>query len=1147
MPAVAVAAVGAAATAIAGSGVLTGAVALGAFLTSTSFLVPVALSVAGSLLQGAFAPKPPKFEGPQPEDITRTVRQATAARRKIYGKRRTGGVFVFLSSTGSKNKFLHMVIVWASHEVQSINKLFFNDDEAWTPSEGFKGKYSGYATIENRLGEADQVAFPGLVDATGGVPGSGGSLTLSSPASIAVDTVQKVRNKTNRFGDDTVTRTYTASRFTADPVPGATRYRFEYKGGGDYSDTTGWSARESDTNVYSDFSSTVDASLIRVTVRDSDGKWSAFRQGDGAETDPLPLWTENHKLNGIACSYIRLEYDQDVYGGGIPNITAEIDGAKLFDPRSGLTEYSANSALAVRDYLTDAQLGLGVSQAEIDDNSIIAAANLADEPIDLLEGGTEPRYECHGVVDTSARPDSVLEALLISMGGAVSYSGGQFGIVGSAYSPPVLDLTDDDLVGGVTIQPRREATETFNAVKGVFASAEDNWIETDYPVQRSTLFATEDGREIFTELDLPFTTSNTMAQRLAKVALLRSRQQLTVPGAFKLKATRLRAGAVVRLTIARYGWNAVEFEVMEWSFQLQPNGEVGVVLALREIAASVFDWTTDDELPFVPTQKPASQLQLAVTLPEGLAAQTQNVLVDEDVLPGVRFYWTPDDDLARYEISWSTGGSQWQSAVVSEPFHVVGGISLEEIDEFRIRGISAENGFSDCVDGDPIGALSGSYHPVPTGVSALTAGGATVPVLTLSWDDPGGVDGWVVGIRRPGGNWERQTNSQAVSTIDIPLTDPQDGTYFARVAAVRTTSEVSDWTVVAITIAGASKKPGAVTGFAIQVVGDQAILRWNDLGDFVSHYEIRQSPLTSGAEWNSSVQIAEDIADTQVVVSALAGSYLIKAVSVLGSYSDDATIITSETSSLAALNVVQVQAEAPGWAGDRDAVAIQSGRLRLVEELLLTDITDLSAVDDISGGFLTLQTGTYATGVIDLGEVFTTRLSYELEAFGIEDGEGIIQITDLAAVVDMAPQIGDGWSVVVQVRTSQDGTTWSDWISPATGDFTARAFQFRLVLSNTVAGITPSVGAFTITLDMPDRVEGEADIAVPDTGLTVLYGKPFRDRPALAIDAQSLASGDRKEITAQSASGFTVRFYDSSGTPISTTIDWIAKGYGARA
>ena len=46
----------------------------------------------------------------------------------IYGKMRVGGAIVFDEATGDNNKFLHVVIAVAGHEVQSFDEIYINDE-----------------------------------------------------------------------------------------------------------------------------------------------------------------------------------------------------------------------------------------------------------------------------------------------------------------------------------------------------------------------------------------------------------------------------------------------------------------------------------------------------------------------------------------------------------------------------------------------------------------------------------------------------------------------------------------------------------------------------------------------------------------------------------------------------------------------------------------------------------------------------------------------------------------------------------------------------------------------------------------------------------------------------------------------------------
>ena len=98
-------------------------------------------------------------------------------------------------------------------------------------------------------------------------------------------------------------------------------------------------------------------------------------------------------------------------------------------------------------------------------------------------------------------------------------------------------------------------------------------------------------------MDLAYTTSPTMAQCLARIELLKIRQQIAVQIRCKLPALKIRPGDVVNLTNTRLGWSAKPFEVLEWSLTYDAD-QLGVALGLRETASAIYDWNTGIELPY---------------------------------------------------------------------------------------------------------------------------------------------------------------------------------------------------------------------------------------------------------------------------------------------------------------------------------------------------------------------------------------------------------------------------------------------------------------------------------------------------------------------------------------------------------------------
>ena len=111
----------------------------------------------------------------------------------------------------------------------------------------------------------------------------------------------------------------------------------------------------------------------------------------------ITQWTTNHRLRGISYVYVRLNFDSDVYPNGVPNISFEVEGMKVFDPRSSATAFSTNPALCIRDYLLNSDYGLGADTTEINATNITSVANTCDETVSITNpSGTEKRFTMNG-------------------------------------------------------------------------------------------------------------------------------------------------------------------------------------------------------------------------------------------------------------------------------------------------------------------------------------------------------------------------------------------------------------------------------------------------------------------------------------------------------------------------------------------------------------------------------------------------------------------------------------------------------------------------------------------------------------------------------------------------------------------------------
>lgn len=411
-------------------------------------------------------------------------------------------------------------------------------------------------------------------------------------------------------------------------------------------------------------------------------------------------WTTDHRLRGRAYLVVLMNYSQEKFPNGVPNITAVVKGKKVYDPRSDTTAWTDNAALCVADYLHDSSYGLGAAyDDEIDLDALSAAANICDEEVDLAAGGTQARYTINGAFDTDGKPVDILGDMINAMAGRAIHAGGRWRVIAGGWQVPAVTFDEDDLRGTFKVQTLLSRRENFNAVKGTYISPDNKYQETDFPAVVSATYQAEDGGErVYKDVKLPYTATPAMAQRLAKIELLRARQPITLPDVpFALSAYRVQCGDVIQLTIARMGWTAKAFEVTQatLAFDRDANDKplLGVNLSLRETDSSIFDWETSEETAVDPAPNTDLPDVFDPLPPAGLAV-AEELYVTRDgagVKTLARLSWVASADafVSRYEIQYQlAGGSSWSTArETTETFIEIFDLAPGLYD-FRVRGIN---------------------------------------------------------------------------------------------------------------------------------------------------------------------------------------------------------------------------------------------------------------------------------------------------------------------------------------------------------------------------------------------------------------------------------------------------------------------------
>jgi hypothetical protein len=607
----------------------------GSTITATGIALGFSFAAAAitfglGALQSILAPKPSDLNlGNQSiikRGVTQNIRQPISSRRALYGEARIGGDITFIETTAS-DKFLHMIITLVDHEVEEIGEVWFDDTsipQDFIDGSGnvIDGVYSGKVRIKKLLGTAAQLADPDLVAETS----VNSNFRGRGVAAIYV----RLEYDRNVFPSSIPKITaFVKGKKIFDPRDSLTDYTANV--GLFISDYLSTSIDDLAPGVGIAQSTINDTALIAaantcdeiVTTTDLD---DTILSADDT-TDIITLSGNNNRLQ---------------YQTG--------DKVILLDNISSLPGGLAVST----DYYVIPYQRKDVVRIKLATSLNNAIAGIAIDITSDGEGTTrkqaEPRYYGGGVIDSSTTPKQNLINILSGAGANAVYIGGEWQIQAAAFQSPTLDFDESHIISEIVLRTRFSRRDRFNLVKGIYTSPLNDGEPSDYPSVTSSLYVNDDnGVTIPIDLDLSMTQRPHTAQRLAKINLERSRQELFFEASFNLHAMQTKPGDVVRITNTRFGWSSKEFEVITWKLDNRVENNVPVffvVMALQETDSSVYDWNSGEETLVDPAPNTNLPNPLFVAPPTGLAVTPLEVTTaGGDLTYEFSITWTPPSDI----------------------------------------------------------------------------------------------------------------------------------------------------------------------------------------------------------------------------------------------------------------------------------------------------------------------------------------------------------------------------------------------------------------------------------------------------------------------------------------------------------------------
>jgi len=695
----------------------------GAFLAAfvKGVLVTAALTGASKLLQ----------KKPEIQDLVRSrnliVRSAMSPHRTIVGAPPpVSGTLVYAETRGDKKEYLYLVIAIAGHEVTEISDIWLDDrripterinpdgsltvppGSIYSPRLGVispKGLQPGDVVVKRYVGTDAQAADSLLVSATSNWSSNH---RLRGRAYVVV----RLRNNSDR-----------------NPFPtGIPNVKVSVKGAKLYDPRDGFTRYSNNP-----------ALVIRHYLTSPGGLGCSSDEIDDATVNAAAnICDERVAVEAYSSPVIKLNPDWNQLefvtrdnrigtGDAVQVSGAGLAGTGL---SNGVTYY------VIRTSGFTAKLATSVANAHAGVAIDILAAASGDVTLSHVD---QARYSCDGTWDADQTPRAILDGLLTSMNGMLTYSGGVYQVHAGAYAPPAVSIAESDLRGAVQYTPKPTRSELFNALRPVYADTFLYGQVTDAPIVANEAFETEDGGvQVVRDYQLPYTTNPIRSQRLAKSALLRSRKGVLILPC-KLSAFRLQVNDVVQVNLARLGFSAKTFRVVGWKMAAGEDG-IGVDLTLSEEFSADWAWT-GAEGKVNPLQEELDLPSEDVAVPTTVQAFSGGAEVlrasDGTIISRIRVAWQSpaQANLSGFELRYKRAGESDYTSLTLPPdanVHTIAPVKDGDVYDIAVRSMGIGPARSEWVSIQH--TVTGKTAP-PGAPSNLTATPAVDAVL-LKWTNP---------------------------------------------------------------------------------------------------------------------------------------------------------------------------------------------------------------------------------------------------------------------------------------------------------------------------------------------------------------------------------------------------------------------------
>lgn len=258
----------------------------------------------------------------------------------------------------------------------------------------------------------------------------------------------------------------------------------------------------------------------------------------------------------------------------------------IYDPRTDTTGYSNNAALVIAHWLTE-------WGHEVDWTEVAAEADICDETVTNLDGGTQARWTLNGTLDESMEWEDQ-RAMLAAACDCFFYerTDGKTGFKVGRWIEPTVTLTAEDFLS-IQIKRGQYGADRVSEVAPIYVEPDNAWRETS----AGSWVEDAANKQVRDEPKLYFCNSHNQASRVAKRMAKSKRAAFQISGTITGMGYELIGQRFFRVVLPEFGVDDY-FEIGE----LTHTGLFNFTFTANSVLESDFAFDAAAEEPTPPSR-----------------------------------------------------------------------------------------------------------------------------------------------------------------------------------------------------------------------------------------------------------------------------------------------------------------------------------------------------------------------------------------------------------------------------------------------------------------------------------------------------------------------------------------------------------------